>query len=352
MKHLKNIQKDTVSTLLFTVIAAVVLACTSNSNKLVFQNASEALSACRKHLHGILPLKEMNMKDLAVYTTKWMELQDTTYMYIIRDSNAANNIKITDEYYAINDSVRNEILRLALAKNHSMEEVIDFKLNTIPAKNKIQESDSYKKAIAFYEESGKKDIYGNGKEMMTEYKKLLSGKTFKNQQELETFLIREDVCYRSLMKYYDLLTPLQLQGIVTKTANHFDKLYQQVANDIENGSGDEYLEYLLTVRLNRRIIQNAKVCYNSIKNGKKIKPYQVDNYRWVIIQPFLTIHGPAMAMLTDDEVKFVKLLASELTDILARIDGMSLNKTPEEEVRKLSSVLSIYFLKAYLLEII
>lgn len=352
MERFLNRKNHSVIALFVTIVSAIILACSSDSSKLVFKDANDALNACHRHLHKITDVNSMNMNDLAKYTTKWIELQDTTYVYIIRDSNAVNNIDITDDYYTVSDSVRNEITRLALAKTRTMEEVIDFKLNTIPDKNKIQSSKAYKKAVSFYKEADKNAIYTNNKEMLVKYKKILSEKPFANQQELEDFLIKEDVCYRSLMACLDKVSQKQLQNIISATAGRFDKLYQQVANDIENDRGNEYLKCLLTVRLNRRIMQNAKVCYLKIKNGDKIKPYQVDNYRWMIIQPFLTIHGPAMAMLTEEEVSLIKTLSSELTDVLAQIDGMSLKKTPESEVEKLSSALSNYFLKTYLREII
>lgn len=104
----------------------------------------------------------------------------------------------------------------------------------------------------------------------------------------------------------------------------------------------------LTMRFNRRIIQNAEVCRKDIKANVPLTETQSYNYRWMVIQPFMTIDSYSMAVLTEDQVKVLMNMAAELPKILAYIDGKDYDKSPAEETQRLNDILSEYILKSYL----
>jgi len=103
---------------------------------------------------------------------------------------------------------------------------------------------------------------------------------------------------------------------------------------------------------NRRIIQSAENCRRDIDAKKPLSAKQGANYRWLLIQPFLTLDNYATAALTDQQVETLTRLAEELPRLLAYIDGKDYEHSSKEETAKLTSVLSEYFLKSYLKSIL
>ena len=105
----------------------------------------------------------------------------------------------------------------------------------------------------------------------------------------------------------------------------FDVLYRNSNANIENNNNERIMMYL-NMRFNRRILQNAEVSRNDIKNNVKLNETQIANYRWMIIQPFLTIDNKAMATLTEQQVNTLKEMAKELPRNLAFLDDKDYDK--------------------------
>ena len=101
----------------------------------------------------------------------------------------------------------------------------------------------------------------------------------------------------------------------------------------------------LTMRFNRRILQNAEACMRDIKARKQLDGQQRNNYRWMLIQPFMSIDNYSMASLTADQEESFLRLAEELPSLFAYLDG-----TPEgsDDLNKMKEILSDFFLSSYL----
>lgn len=91
----------------------------------------------------------------------------------------------------------------------------------------------------------------------------------------------------------------QLQQLTDATASIFDGLYSSVGRKVDDVN-DRTMLYL-TMRFNRRIVQNALACKQDVENGKKLSHLQRANYRWMLIQPFMAIDDYSTAALTSKQ---------------------------------------------------
>lgn len=67
------------------------------------------------------------------------------------------------------------------------------------------------------------------------------------------------------------------------------------------------------------------------------------NYRWMLIQPFMTLDSYSSAALTKEQQKVLLNIAEQLPQLLSKLDANDGKESPEQ----LSKVLSDYFLKSF-----
>lgn len=341
----------------FTLMALAMMvfsfsACSEKSNRFSFKTPQEALTACHQELSKVKPLKDAKIDKLIDVTATWIELQDSSISCFMRDSTVKADTEIVADFFAVADTFRTEITRLALSKERTLPDIVKLKVMTAKDRQRIQKSEDFKKACDFYAKADEAPLYKSLEETISEYEKLLTNADpFKKEGQLYDFIQKEDRCFRSLLVYLKDTPQSRLQVITDKTSQIFDELYRNTAADLDNKVNERVMLYL-TMRFNRRIMQNAEVCRQDIKKKVELNDIQTVNYRWMIIQPFMTIDADGMAVMTENQVTMLTAMAAELPQLLAYIDGKDYEKSPKEETAKLQGILSEYLLKAYLKNIL
>ena len=352
MKH-RNLTTFIMAVTMTVITASTILtACSSNSKEFVFQTPQEAVNACHKELSNIRPLKKATMKQLSDITARWITLQDSTFSIMMRDSTIDSSSDVAADFFATSDSIRNEIARLALSEDRSLSDVVYYKIHTARNREKIQESKDYENAVAFYNDLDKVPTYKTVGESVKKYEALLQKNNgFKKEGELLQFIKEEDKCFRSIMEHLYEVKQADLEHITDRTAIIFQKLYERSQVNPENPVSARLVMYI-SMRFNRRILQNAEAVVRDIKNGKELSEQQTANYRWMILQPFMTIDTYSMASITGEQEKAMKEIAEQLPRLLAYIDGKDFDKSNKSETEKLPGILTRYFLKSYLHQVL
>ena len=231
------------------IVAATLMSCSNKENRYVFNNAQDAVTTCHQELAMLRPMASANTDELAGLTANWIELQDSTMNVMMRYSTLRNDAVLTTDYFATADSIRAEIMRLALSEKRTMAEVVNLKINVSRKQGDLMQSGQMSEARKFY------------------------------------------------------------------------------------------------LDFNKRIIQSAvDVRSQMAKRNGELTDQQRSNYRWLLIQPFLVMDNYATAALTPQQEKLLVELAEQLPELLAKLDG----HTDQGDAKKLTSVLSEYFLKSYL----
>lgn len=313
-----------------------------------FSSSREALDGCKKQLQLLKQKQDASIEELSSLTSTWLEVQDSAYSAFGRDSSLNLKSPMAVAYFMVSDSIRTEISRLAFSKPRQLREVMYFKQHTAMQKEKMEKSDIYRDAVKYYEKLDDYPIYSSLQETMSAYSSLLSSaKPFRQGDELIKFIALEDKCFRSLMKYLSQVKPEDLQQLTVATTRVFDGLYSSVGTQADEVNNRTML--YLSMRFNRRIVQNAIACKDDILSRKRLSTAQKANYRWMLIQPFMAIDDYSAAVLTKEQGEQLLSLSDDLPGLLERLDA---KKHVQDKENNLTEVLSDYFLKSYLSSIL
>jgi len=288
--------------------------------------------------------KDADIEKVADLTSQWQELQDSSYSVFSKDSTINLKSPIAMAYFVISDSMRTELTRLAFSQQRSLQDVMYLKLNTASDREKIQKSDTYKKASEFYEKLDKEKTIKGLERILGDYNKLLNKtRTFEKEAQLLSFIQQEDRCFRSLMEHLSNVPMRDMQRLTQETSGLFNRLYDSVGKKSDE-INDRTMLYL-TMRFNRRIMQNAIACREDILNNNHLNKEQRVSYRWMLIQPYVSMDEYSTSVLTKKQREELMILSKELPVLLNRLDNQK--KTKEEE-DKLVNTLADYFLKSYI----
>lgn len=313
-----------------------------------FSSSEEALQGCKQQLELLKQKQDASIEDLSSLTSTWLEVRDSAYSSFGRDSSLNLKSPMAVAYFMVSDSIRAEITRLAFVKPRSLREVMYFKLNTAMQRKVLEKNAIFKDAVKYYEKLDTYPLYPSLNTTLAAYGKLLSSATsFKQGDELMNFIALEDKCFRSLMKYLAQVDTGTLQKLTMGTTRVFDGLYSSVGAQADDVN-DRTMLYL-SMRFNRRIIQNALACKEDILSRRRLGNTQQANYRWMLIQPFMAIDDYSAAVLTEEQREQLLALSDDLPGLLERLDA---RKHFRDKENNLTEVLSEYFLKSYLSSIL
>ena len=321
--------------------ACLFCSCTSHPS---FKNSTEAIEACKAKLTELQSYKDADIEKVADLTSQWQELQDSSYSVFSKDSTINLKSPIAMAYFVISDSIRTELTRLAFSQQRSLQDVMYLKLNTASDREKIQKSDTYKKASEFYEKLDKEKTIKGLERILGDYNKLLNKtRTFEKEAQLLSFIQREDRCFRSLMEHLSNVPMRDMQRLTQETSGLFNRLYDSVGKKSDE-INDRTMLYL-TMRFNRRIMQNAIACREDILNNNYLNNEQRVSYRWMLIQPYVSMDEYSTSVLTKKQREELMILSKELPVLLNRLDNQKKTKKEED---KLVKTLADYFLKSYI----
>lgn len=309
-----------------------------------FKTSIEAIEACKKELDNLSSKTSVDTKELVNLTNEWIEIRDSSYSVFAKDPTMTIKSDKSYAYFMLSDSIRKKLEELAISKDRTLEDVMYLKLNTAAERNKVSNSKTYQEAVDFYESLDDISIYTSLAKTLQEYDLLLKNTgILKKENQLLEFIKTEDRCYRSLMANLSQVTQAQLEKLTNRTARIISVLYTNVGKK-NNDANDKAMLYL-TMRFNRRIVQNMVACREDIVNEKKLNNTQRANYRWMLIQSYMGLDSYSIAALTEKQRKTMLNITKELPVLLTKLDGGKLTK---ETKNILSQTLSQYFLKTHM----
>lgn len=309
-----------------------------------FKTSIEAIEACKKELDNLSSKTSVDTKELVKLTNEWIEIRDSSYSVFAKDPTMTIKSDKSYAYFMLSDSIRKKLEELAISKDRTLEDVMYLKLNTAAERNKVSNSKTYQEAVDFYESLDDISIYTSLAKTLQEYDLLLKNTGILNKEnQLLEFIKTEDRCYRSLMANLSQVTQAQLEKLTNRTARIISVLYANVGKK-NNDANDKAMLYL-TMRFNRRIVQNMVACREDIANEKKLNNTQRANYRWMLIQSYMGLDSYSIAALTEKQRKTMLNITKELPVLLTKLDGGKLTK---ETKNILSQTLSQYFLKTHM----
>lgn len=172
----------------------------------------------------------------------------------------------------------------------------------------------------------------SGEEALSSYRGYLRSivsEGIHSHEELSRFLKFEDVLFRSFLGHLPEYLDLSLSDVTSST----EAICRQIFTACNDGELDSRKVMIaMAVRTNRRLIQNAQVCMEEIRKGRVKDDAQMAAYQWMTIQPFLSIGGFSVALLTNSQKEQLLRIAEDFQKSLqsSKQDDATLRLMTEE----------------------
>ena len=335
----KNTQKSFIFHLFFLCLLLNLSSCSENHDY-HFKNSTEALQQYRDFHHSIAAVHNIHAEKLADFICQWRELSDTVYSFIRKDPAFTSHASLSMSFQDTSDSVRAELFRLA--EDCSLSDVAYVRMHTSPYRNDVQHDSTRRKATAFFTALDRQNLYhnkGNAREKVALYRSFLADTQrhgIHSHQELLSFLQAEDRHFRSFLSTIGDYSDVGLEDVT--------KMTRQICADIYRSASENRLEtedamVYMGMRSCRRLLLNAQVCTDLIREGKVDSESQANAYLWMSLQPFLSMDAFAISLLTEAQQQQMMELAASYPEISERLakkeyaDPERLARIPEQLMR-------------------
>ena len=266
----------------------------------------------REYLSETRGQKELSFEDLTAYIGKWQTLKDSVTAAMRRDTAYRAHSDIREEYILLHDSVRAELSRLAMSKPRTYKEVLILKERFSPYTGDVELHRSAEEIRPFFAELDKRPACrGNKEQILSAYRNVLA-ETLNNRihgnGDLKKFIEREDAAFRAFLSGLHELGEANMADITRDT--------EKCCSEVFFAAGRKEITYkdatiYMALRTDRRLIQNVRACLDNIRRGKVVTPEQAQAYVWMILQPYASLDGLCMTLLSPEDKETLYRMAAE-----------------------------------------
>ena len=314
------------------------------------RSARGALAVCQAELMELKFKKSASIDELIEYINQTQEMEDSIMSFSIKDTATAANAPLQDSILVICDSLRQEITRLALSEQRSLSDVVFIKTNTVKGQMMFIDAKCQKQADRFYAKLDNNSTYKDLKTTLKEYDRILSNDDYlhiSSREIFRDFLKKEDICFRSLLQFLPLVPQEKLTELTEETARICNTFYTSSDNSF---APIEEITMYMTMRYNRRILQNAEACRDQIMNGLKLNPTIARNYRWMLMQPYFSIDELSIAAMSSGQQQLMRDIAQDMPELYSKLDKFDPQK--DDSKLKFLDKISTYILKSHIKNVI
>ncbi len=306
----------------FMLVLSVSACKDGNSGANIFSGADAALEDYESFLRSVSKQKALSTAELVSSVLEWKTLDDSVSAAMFRDSVHTDRAAIDSTYLTLRDSITDKLASLAGSRKRSFRDYLDFAL----AVNR-PEPDSLSRqfmisAHRFYASMDSVPVFGlNNVSTIHRYEDILDDaarRGFRDKRALFTFLRNEDRAFRSFLCHLPTLGDIPLAKVRDGSSALMKEIIGLCRGDTPPFSTSEIV-ILLTMRNNRRLLQNALQCVNDINNRKVKGGDQASAYLWMLLQPWISFDGFALSLMSDAQTGILRTLASETPKCIVRL---------------------------------
>ena len=310
-------------TFIFILLSMVIwlAGCQPASND-SHNSVEDALATYNELFMAVKLKKPVGVEELIALVQEWRNLEAAVSAALERDTAAHADTR----HISLGDSINIQMSRLIDSRKWSYSDY----LTVVRGLNDIEMDSVSQKLVAsvhlFYHNAGTAAPFkGSAKEVIAQYNRLLDGslaKGIRTKQDVIGFLRKEDVAFRSFLLHLPTLSTgnIPLDGTTKKTG--------EIMHGIISLSADEHpvfdkseIVILLAMRNNRRLLQNAEACLESLHRLHRTDNGQATAYQWMILQPWISLDGFAYALMNDEQIRTMEKLAEKTPKALAKLEG-------------------------------
>lgn len=302
----------------------VLYGCNSDtdSDKRIYRSPFDALEDYASCLHQLNSIDMADTKQLIELVKEWKALDDTIASRFFREPYGVENNRTDSVYICIRDSIVMRLGDLAGAQKRTLSDycLLVASLNTQPA-------DSATLALekSMHHFLGSMDSTTTfkltPKATIEKYESMLDNTIasgFTSKQQVFDYLGAEDKAFRSFLEHLPKLGNIPLAKVRDNSAEVMKQIIT-LASDRCGTFQPTELVTILTMRNNRRLIQNALQCVNDIRTGKVGKDNRASAYMWMIIQPWISFDSLSYSLMSEAQFKTMGILAAETPKCIEKL---------------------------------
>lgn len=319
--HIFPILKNHTLVFILSFMATWLAGCQSASND-SHNSVDDALASYNELFMAIKSKKAVGVEELISLVQEWRKLEATVSATMERDTAAHADTR----HISLGDSIKIQMSRLI---DNQTWDYSDY-LAVVRELNEVEMDSVSQKLVAsvhlFYHNAGTTASFkGSAKEVIGQYNQLLDSslaKGIRTKQDAIDFLRKEDVAFRSFLIHLSTLSTgnISLDGITKKTGEVVRGIISLSADE-DPVFGKSEVVILLAMRNNRRLLQNADACMESLFRLRRVDNGQATAYLWMILQPWISLDGFAYALMNEEQMRTMEKLAERTPKALTKLEG-------------------------------
>lgn len=318
MKTLKsNLKRHMIiaKTIAVSIAIFTYVSCDSGNGKRLANVKSDPAGTYREYLSDVRKLDNLSIKDLAGHLKQWQTIRDSVFRYLERDTLARLHSVHIENCERVHDSIRIEFSRLALSKPRTYKDVLLVKEQASPY---LKDTELHRAAEAihpfFVSLDSRPVCPENRQRVLAAYRDVLTQTIDYGIHciaDLTIYIEKEDAVFRAFLSRLPDFDGVDLSDITHDTERCCSQVFLAAErNDITYQDAMVYL----AMRTNRRLIQNVQTCIDDIRDKKVRTPAQAQAYIWMLLQPYSSMDGFCMALLSSEERRHLDTLAMQTSD--------------------------------------
>ncbi len=266
----------------------------------------------REYLSGLRTQDGLSFEGLTARLGQWQAVRDSVSAHIRRDTLWRFHTDTRKECLLLHDSIRMELSRLALSRPRTYKEVLALKERFSPHAEDGELHRSAQEIRPFFASLDSRVAYRGGKEqLLSAYRTLLSEtqrKGIHGHDDLTRFIEKEDALFRTFLARLNDYDDMDLSDITRDTEKCCAEVFR--AAERQEITYKEAMIYM-TMRTNRRVIQNVRACLDGVQRGEVATSRQAHAFIWMILQPYASLDGFCLTLLSPRDKEALDKIATE-----------------------------------------
>ncbi len=305
------------------VATLAVVSCSMGEDEPSSSALDNPAEMYRCYLSNIRNQDTLSCMALAEQVRQWLVVRDSVFTHLGRDTIGRLHSTLREECDRLHDSIRMEFSHMVLSKPRTYQELLFFKEYLSPYCEDQELHCAIRKIRPFFASLDNQPVYKGGvRQILGSYRTFLA-ETISNgihdSGDLKAYIKKEDAIFRAFLSHLHELDDQNLSDIRHDTERCCSQILVAA-----NRKDITYTEAIvcLGMRANRRQIQNMQTCIKNIKDGKVKTSSQARTCVWTLIQPYISLDGFCMTLLSDGERMLLDKMALQTPEtfrMLSRI---------------------------------
>lgn len=291
---------------------SLLASCDSGSDKPLVEASCDPAGTYRAYLSDIRQQTNPSFMVLTKHIRRWQTIRDSVFTCIRRDTLNPIHSDLREECVRLHDSVRIEFSRLILSRPRTYQELLALKGEFSPYGKDEELHRAAEDIRPFFASLDNRSASRGGKrQVLAKYRALLA-ETIRNgihsREDLTAYIGKEDALFRAFLTHLHDFDGENTADITRDTERCCSQLF--LAAERKEITYREAMLYL-AMRTNRRQIQNMQACIDDVRDKKVKTPVQAQAYIWMLVQPYTSLDGFCLTLLSDGERKQLDRMAAQ-----------------------------------------